>query len=603
MDPCCTPLIWANLLLTYTTKRELATKSHSYGLSLASGKGVHVTSLINTHSSNESPKSLSSSSVSLDTEGPSNFQKVLEDVSGSSHRSGAAETSSGQQASSGQAAAKRAAYTQQRGKASTEAETGNKKNSAAGIRNEASSDASASTSSTQADAPTQTLPVLPQAPVITAQATAGVAPDSQNGGSMAAEETVPASTTAVSYTPATSLDDAPSGSGLKALPVQVATTAIAGPTMPGFAFTSSASSATPASEDNDGPTIYTSTPSVAASGASTAQTPSDGTVSSITNDGSASPTLGPLASTEAEALPSDGSNVAVPAPSRSQQGTGNASAGSAMAISPTKTGSVSAKSAVGAVQQTRTTKASSAADLDGKHKTTMGSGATASDDSDGKSASSPVAVSDNSPDSNRPNSQKAPATDLAMTQLQGTVAVQSSSGIPASSPAFTGSGTSGNATAADQTPAGVPGNATAAANLPAVNSAQLIQSVRHSEMRLGLQSDEFGSMSISTSLGRQVLSAQISTEHLELGRALAVHLPAMEQKLSTAYGLPAKVELNNTTSSSDTPSGQQSQGGGRQQRSSSNATPLSTGIAGPVTTADYTADAVATGSSRLDIRV
>jgi len=60
--------------------------------------------------------------------------------------------------------------------------------------------------------------------------------------------------------------------------------------------------------------------------------------------------------------------------------------------------------------------------------------------------------------------------------------------------------------------------------MPVVNSAQLIQSMHHSEMRLGMRSAEFGDISISTSLNHQSLSTQISINHPELGRALAIHL-------------------------------------------------------------------------------
>lgn len=103
-----------------------------------------------------------------------------------------------------------------------------------------------------------------------------------------------------------------------------------------------------------------------------------------------------------------------------------------------------------------------------------------------------------------------------------------------------------------------------------VSSAQLIQSMRSSEMKLGMQSAEFGNISINTSLSHQALSAQISFDHLELGKALAVHLPAIEEKLGSAYGVQAKVELRDSSHSSPSSdsgysnSGQQS----REQRQS-----------------------------------
>ena len=204
-------------------------------------------------------------------------------------------------------------------------------------------------------------------------------------------------------------------------------------------------------------------------------------------------------------------------------------------------------------------------------------------------------------DSTLSDGPKAQAVDLPI--AQGTVAVQGSSGASDTVPVSSGIQNAGSAASANQTPGTVPISVPELANVSAVNSAQLIQSVHHSEMRLGMQSDEFGSMSISTSVGRQMLSAQISTDHGELGRALALHLPAMEQKLSTAYGLPARVELNQGSSSSDTASSGQHPQGGRQQGNNNQSTPA-TGIAAAITTATYPVEAAAAaGSSRLDVRV
>ena len=110
-----------------------------------------------------------------------------------------------------------------------------------------------------------------------------------------------------------------------------------------------------------------------------------------------------------------------------------------------------------------------------------------------------------------------------------------------------------------------------AESMPAVNSAQLIQSMHQSEMRLGMHSTEFGNLSISTSLNRQTLSAQISTDHAELGRALAMHLPAMEAKLGSAYGMQARVEIHdgaNTSSYSN--SGEQAKENRQSQSNGSN---------------------------------
>ena len=85
-----------------------------------------------------------------------------------------------------------------------------------------------------------------------------------------------------------------------------------------------------------------------------------------------------------------------------------------------------------------------------------------------------------------------------------------------------------------------------AASLPALNTAQLVHSMGQSEMRVGMHSQEFGSISISTTLSRQELAAQISIDHTGLGDALAAHLPGMQEKLGAAYGVQARVEIRDT---------------------------------------------------------
>ena len=65
-------------------------------------------------------------------------------------------------------------------------------------------------------------------------------------------------------------------------------------------------------------------------------------------------------------------------------------------------------------------------------------------------------------------------------------------------------------------------------------------------MRVGMHSAEFGSISIATSVTPGGLAAQISLDHGELGRALAAHLPGMEEKLGSTLGLSAKVEIRDT---------------------------------------------------------
>ena len=137
----------------------------------------------------------------------------------------------------------------------------------------------------------------------------------------------------------------------------------------------------------------------------------------------------------------------------------------------------------------------------------------------------------------------------------------------------------------------------------AMSNAQLIQSAHGSEMRLGMKSAEFGDISINTSLNRQTLSAQISMEHTALGHALAAHLPAIEEKLSNAYGVQAKVELrdNGNSSSAHDSSGAPKQDRQPQGYASSTAASLAAGVIQAPTSSPYTSSAATT--SRLDIRI
>jgi hypothetical protein len=137
----------------------------------------------------------------------------------------------------------------------------------------------------------------------------------------------------------------------------------------------------------------------------------------------------------------------------------------------------------------------------------------------------------------------------------------------------------------------------------ALSNAQVIQTTHGSEMRLGMKSAEFGDISISTTMNHQAITAQISIDHSALGHALAVHLPAIEQKLGTAYGLQARVEVRdsgNSSSSNDSgresrPS-QQSRGAAGQSNSAASDGPMSAHTSSPYAS-------TAASSSRLDIRI
>ena len=85
-------------------------------------------------------------------------------------------------------------------------------------------------------------------------------------------------------------------------------------------------------------------------------------------------------------------------------------------------------------------------------------------------------------------------------------------------------------------------NASAAA-LPQINTARVLGSMQGTELRVGMHSQEFGAVSIATSVSPGGVAAQIALDHGDLGKALTAHLPGIEQKLGHALGMQARVEV------------------------------------------------------------
>ncbi len=138
---------------------------------------------------------------------------------------------------------------------------------------------------------------------------------------------------------------------------------------------------------------------------------------------------------------------------------------------------------------------------------------------------------------------------------------------------------------------------------PVVHSAQIIQAMHQSEMRMGMNSAEFGNISITTSVTHQTLSAQISLDHAELSRALAIHLPSIEEKLGSAYGLQARVEVrdNSATSQGDASGRDRSNAQGQGKASSSaSLTPSPAVLA---MGASRSSSSLPAASARLDIMI
>jgi len=87
-------------------------------------------------------------------------------------------------------------------------------------------------------------------------------------------------------------------------------------------------------------------------------------------------------------------------------------------------------------------------------------------------------------------------------------------------------------------------NASLPASSSAINSARVIQSMNETEMRVGMRSTEFGDISIRTMVTQQQMQTQISVDHSELVSALTAHIPAVQAKLGSDYGLHASIEVS-----------------------------------------------------------
>lgn len=77
-----------------------------------------------------------------------------------------------------------------------------------------------------------------------------------------------------------------------------------------------------------------------------------------------------------------------------------------------------------------------------------------------------------------------------------------------------------------------------------INTANVIQKMSETEMRVGMHSAEFGDISIRTSVSQQQMTAQISVDHGDLGKAISAHIPAMEAKLGGEFGIRALVQVS-----------------------------------------------------------
>ncbi len=132
----------------------------------------------------------------------------------------------------------------------------------------------------------------------------------------------------------------------------------------------------------------------------------------------------------------------------------------------------------------------------------------------------------------------------------------------------------------------------------AINTAKLIQTVNETGMQVGMRSAEFGDISIRTSVSQQQMLAQISVDHGDLGRAIAMHVPAVQSKLGEEFGLHATIQVHQSGASF---SGEQGNASSGQQKSYGRPLPVDS-IAAEAETSGSIAAAAAWDGNRLDVR-
>ncbi|HZD31233.1 MAG TPA: hypothetical protein VE779_06185 [Candidatus Angelobacter sp.] len=98
-----------------------------------------------------------------------------------------------------------------------------------------------------------------------------------------------------------------------------------------------------------------------------------------------------------------------------------------------------------------------------------------------------------------------------------------------------------------------------------VNAAHLAERMKESEINLSVRSVDFGNVAIHTAMSHERLSAQISLEHNELGKAIAGDVPALQSKLSQEHGIQASIEVQAQGQSFSGSGGQQQQQSWRPQ--------------------------------------
>lgn len=151
-------------------------------------------------------------------------------------------------------------------------------------------------------------------------------------------------------------------------------------------------------------------------------------------------------------------------------------------------------------------------------------------------------------------------------------------------------------------PAVVPDGAMAT-HVPAINSARLIQKMNESEMRVGMQTAEFGNISVRTSMVHEQLAAQISVDHAELGRAMSQHLPSMQARLGEEYGLNARIEIRDGGTSYTSDADRGSRGGQQESNPRGGFQRFQTGAVMATGSSVAPLSSISSDSARLDVRI
>ena len=97
-----------------------------------------------------------------------------------------------------------------------------------------------------------------------------------------------------------------------------------------------------------------------------------------------------------------------------------------------------------------------------------------------------------------------------------------------------------------------------------VNSGRLVQRINESEINLTVRSADFGNVAIHTAMSHERVSAQISLEHIDLGKVIASEVLVLQSKLSQEHGVQASIEVQQQGQSFSGNGGQQQQEWGRQ---------------------------------------